>query len=128
MSDGGNMNNKIKFAGVLAAMCTSFAAMPAADASVLLSNQGTSFDSMADMFDTSVQPLARISVDNNVADFSIGGFGVFGQSQADTTLRWVIFDGNNVKYEFTQTVAATTGWLNSPLLNFQLQHGHTYAL
>jgi hypothetical protein len=80
MSDGGNMKNKIKFAGALAAMCASLAGGPAADASVLLSNPGSSFVSMADeFFDPTVQPLAKITV--GAADVLMGGFGVYGQAQ-----------------------------------------------
>ena len=142
MSDGGNMNNKIKFAGVLAAMCTSFAAMPAADASVLLTNEGTSFISMSDTFnmpDPTSQPLATVTVGSS--NVFIGGFGVFGKAEAPTNLMWVIFEGssNSPKYTFNQTVTATTdaagAWFNSPSLNslnngagFQLVSGQTYAM
>jgi hypothetical protein len=142
MSDGGNMNNKIKFAGVLAAMFTSFAAMPAANASVLLTNEGTSFISMSDTFnmpDPTSQPLATVTVGGS--DVFIGGFGVFGKAEAPTSLMWVIFEGNSngPKYTFNQTVTATTDaagqWFNSPSLNslnsgagFQLVSGQTYAM
>jgi len=82
---------------------------------------------MADeFFDPTVQPLAKITV--GAADVLMGGFGVYGQAQDNTLLKWVIFDGDNTKSEFVQTVGATTDWFYSPAMNFKLEHDKTYAL
>jgi len=126
------MNKNIKFAGALAALCTSLAGIPAADASILLSNTGSSdvgsFISMADMFDPTFQPLATISVSQDV---SIGGWGVNGQAFANNTqLMWVLFKDNNLELSPTGTVTPTNtaGWFNSPLVDYTLKAGHTYAM
>src|SRR5690349_17446095 len=123
------MNRTIKFAGILAAICTSIAAMPAADALTLYSNPGDSFSSYTNAGADApyLQPLATISVSSNTL---IGGFGVSGQAFGTTNLKWLIFEGDDLKYNVDQIVGTQSGWFYSPSIdgNFTLEVGKTYAM
>ena len=83
------------------------------------------------------QPLAKVVV--GVSDVVIGGFGVYGQAKLDGNLRWLIFDSLNLSAPvYLSAVQAVTGnpgtfaenaqWYDSPVINFTLLAGHTYAM
>lgn len=84
------------------------------------------------------QTLAKVTV--GASDVQIGGFGVYGQAQSQSTLKWVIFDwaqqSSPVFLSNAVTVPANPGtpyasfaqWYDSPNMNFTLLANHTYAM
>jgi hypothetical protein len=83
------------------------------------------------------QLLAKVTV--GAEDVEIGGFGVYGQAQAETTLKWVIFDvtqlSSPVFLSDAVIVPANPGtfttyaqWHDSPNMDFTLLANHTYAM
>ncbi len=84
------------------------------------------------------QILATVTV--GASDVQIGGFGVYGQAQSESTLKWVIFDwtqqSSPVFLSNAVTVPANPGtpyasfaqWYDSPNMNFTLLANHTYAM
>jgi hypothetical protein len=135
------MKRSIKLAGMLFALLTSVAAVPAANAQTPLLTNGTgslepwvTSDLWFDAGGGSVysdQPLANVQVGANPV--TIGGFGVFGRFDGPVTtgsrVEWVLFaDGVfNGTYSFQQTATSNTaGWFNSLGATLTLAANTTY--
>jgi hypothetical protein len=116
-----------------ATLLAGLAAIPAtASAGVILQYQGASFYP-----DTPPNELgAEIKV--GAANVTIGGWGVYGQPQANGNLKWYIFDEANlttpVYLSGPQAVSGSTGtslaqWYDMVLAtNITLLGGHTYVM
>ena len=85
------------------------------------------------------QALAKVVV--GASDVIIGSFGVYGQAQVNTNVKWLIFDSTQtsspVYISAAQTESGNPGtfaakaqWYDSPTIsgNFTLLAGHTYAM
>jgi hypothetical protein len=114
-------------------LCTFMLGVPSA-ASALISNQGSSFFSMTNDlgFFSEFQPVAFLEVGN--ANVPIGGFGVYGEAEANGQIRWVIVDVANslsplLYVSGTQNVSPQgPGWYDSPGISQTLQANRTYAM
>jgi hypothetical protein len=117
----------------LIALCLVVGTAGLASADLLVEYQGTSYLGATNQN----QPLAKVVV--GTSDVIIGSFGVYGQAQANTNLKWVIFDSTQlsspVYLSAALAVPGTSGtfadvaqWYDSPELNFTLLAGHTYAM
>lgn len=115
------------------ALCFVVATAGLASADLLLEYQGNSFYYSGG----GNQVLARVLV--GADDVTIGSFGVYGQAQAATNLKWLIFDTTQltspVYLSAAQAVPADPGtfaavaqWYDSPEFTFTLLAGHTYAM
>ena len=101
---------------------------------IIVQYQGNSFAGAAG----TNQLLAKVTV--GASDVEIGGFGVYGQAQSQSTLKWVIFDwtqqSSAVFLSDAVTVPANPGtpiasfaqWYDSPDMDFTLLANHTYAM
>ena len=117
--------------GVIA-LCLVAGTAGLASADLLVAYQGTTYSGAGVN-----QLLARAVV--GADDVAIGSFGVYGQAQANTNLKWVIFDTTQLSSPVylsaalavpgdPGTFAAEAQWYDSPELNFTLLAGHTYAM
>jgi hypothetical protein len=116
----------------LIALCLVVGTAGLARADLLVDYQGTTYSGAGVN-----QLLAQAVVGPD--DVAIGSFGVYGQAQANTNLKWVIFDttqlSSPVYLSAALAVPGTPGtfadvarWYDSPELNFTLLAGHTYAM
>lgn len=105
-----------------------------AAAGIIVQYQPTSYTGVAG----TNQLLAKVTV--GASNVQIGGFGVYGQAQSQSTLKWVIFDwaqqSSPVFLSNAVTVPANPGtpyasfaqWYDSPNMDFTLLANHTYAM
>jgi len=118
-----------RLTGVVFALCMAVAGASTASASVLVSNQGSTFFSMSDFgVFTDFQPIAEVVVGSS--NVNMGGFGVYGAAEAAGQVKWVVFDGLNLVY---QSGAASVSqqsarWYDSPAMSLTLASGHTYSM
>ena len=116
------------------AVLVSQVAVQKASAAILVQWQATSASGSA----VPNEYLARVTV--GASNVEIGGFGVYGQAQVATTLKWVIFDvtqlSSPVFLSDPVTVPANAGapfttyaqWYDSPAMDFTLLANHAYAM
>jgi hypothetical protein len=101
-----------------------------ASASVLVSNQGSTFFSMSEFgFFSEFQPMAEVLVGGS--NVNIGGFGVYGKAENTSgSLKWIVFDGSSLIYQSGIQSVSTGGakWYDSPTFNLTLLAGHTYSM
>lgn len=117
-----------RLTGVVFALCMAVAGASTASASILVSNQGSTFFSMSDFnFFSEFQPIAEVVTGGSV---NITGFGVYGRAEAAGSIKYVVFDGSNLIYQSgTQGVSSGGArWFDSPVLNLTLTSGHTYSM
>jgi hypothetical protein len=105
-----------------------------ASADIIVQYQGNAFTEVAG----TNQLLAKVTV--GASDVKIGWFGVYGQAQSQSTIKWVIFDwtqlSSPVFLSDVVTVPANPGtpiasfsqWYDSPDMDFTLLANHTYAM
>lgn len=124
------MRTRLQFTGVLFALCTMLAGAPAANAGVLIQDQGTTTFSMSDFgVYSEYQPFAQITVGS--ADVMMGGFGVWGAAEAAGQIKFLVFDQENLIYSSASIAATQTQtlrWYDSPVLSIKLSKDHTYSL
>lgn len=92
------MRTKLRFTGMLFALCAFLAGALPGHSAVLVGTQGSSFFSAAErgVFDT-FQPVADVFVGSS--DVSIGGFGVYGAAEAPGRISWVIFQNDSLLWQ-----------------------------
>lgn len=126
------MNANTRIMAAIIGLVSILGATAAAD--VIVQYPGTGVTGVAGVN----QLLARLTV--GTSDVQIGGFGVFGQAQGATTLKWVVFDvtqlSSPVFLSSAVTVPANPGtpyasfarWYDSPDMDFTLLANHAYAM
>jgi hypothetical protein len=119
-----------RLTGVVFALCMAIAGLSTASASVLVSNQGSTFFSMSDFFGTftDFQPIAEVTVTG--LPVNIGGFGVYGRAEAAGEIKFVMFDGLSLVYQSDAQSVNQGGarWFDSPTISGTLTAGHTYSM
>jgi hypothetical protein len=124
-----------RLTGVVFALCMAVAGASTASASVLVSSHTQTgniafgdYFSMAEFQSyTPFQPFASVHANSTV---TIGGFGVYGQAEANGQVAWVIFDGTNLLTPSPATASVSSGqrgWFDISL-GMVLQAGHTYTM
>jgi hypothetical protein len=99
-----------------------------ASASILVSNQGSTFFSMTEFdFFSEFQPMAEVFAGSSI---NMSGFGVYGRAESAGSIKWAVFDGSSLIYESgSQAVSSGSArWFDSPTMNVTLQAGHTYSM
>ena len=137
------MKRSTKLAGMLFALFTTVAAVPAANAAPLLTTGTGSLEQMVapeywqETFGGAVyigQPLANVSVGSS--SVTIGGFGVYGQADfasasSPVNVMWVLFAEGafNGAYSLQQTVTSSGArWFDSPGVALTLAANTTYQM
>jgi hypothetical protein len=123
------MKTRVRFTGVLFALCTFLVGALPAHSAVLVGTQGSTFFSLTEygVFDT-FQPIADVVVGES--NKFIGGFGVYGRAETADKIRWVIFDNDVLLWQsgsspVTPNSGATWYDVDYPTM---LEAGHTYTL
>jgi len=84
---------------------------------------------MTDYFGYSeYQPFAQITVGST--DVMMGKFGIWGAAEAQSQIKFLVFDQENLIYSSASIAASPQGlrWYDSPGLSLKLQKDHTYSL
>jgi hypothetical protein len=123
------MKTRVRFTGVLFALCAFLAGAVPAHSQVLVGTPGSSLFSLTEFgaFST-FQPLADVAVIGS-SNVSIGGFGVYGAAEAAGKIRYVIFDNDSLLWQSGSydVAVGSAGWYDVSYPT-TLASGHTYTM